>query len=129
MGLIEMNEVDNLGLRQLYITRINRIKRKLIEQINKIEKRDDIKDFVNINHIENLKKIDITINRLELQVLNLQNKINVFMNVERNISDDIIQEIDEDNKTDAIIQKFLPYMLYCYMNVDNQRNNSIDDLD
>ena len=124
-----MNEVDNLGLRQLYITRINRIKRKLIEQSNKIEKRDDIKDFVNINHIENLKKIDITINRLELQVLNLQNKINVFMNVERNISDDIIQEIDEDNKTDAIIQKFLPYMLYCYMNVDNQRNNSIDDLD
>jgi hypothetical protein len=124
-----MNEVDNLGLRQLYITRINRIKRKLIEQINKIEKRDDIKDFVNINHIENLKKIDITINRLELQVLNLQNKINVFMNVERNISDDIIQEIVEDNKTDAIIQKFLPYMLYCYMNVDNQRNNSIDDLD
>ena len=118
-----MNEVDNLGLRQLYITRINRIKRKLIEQINKIEKRDDIKDFVNINHIENLKKIDITINRLELQVLNLQNKINVFMNVERNISDDIIQEIVEDNKTDAIIQKFLPYMLYCYMNVDNQRSN------
>jgi hypothetical protein len=125
----ESERVDNLGLRQLYITRINRIKRKLIEQINKIEKRDDIKDFVNINHIENLKKIDITINRLELQVLNLQNKINVFMNVERNISDDIIQEIDEDNKTDAIIQKFLPYMLYCYMNVDNQRNNSIDDLD
>ena len=124
-----MNEVDNLGLRQLYITRINRIKRKLIEQINKIEKRDDIRDFVNINHIENLKKIDITINRLELQVLNLQNKINVFMNVERNISDDIIQEIVEDNKTDAIIQKFLPYMLYCYMNVDNQRNNSIDELD
>ena len=125
----ESERVDNLGLRQLYITRINRIKRKLIEQINKIEKRDDIKDFVNINHIENLKKIDITINRLELQVLNLQNKINVFMNVERNISDDIIQEIVEDNKTDAIIQKFLPYMLYCYMNVDNQRNNSIDDLD
>jgi len=125
----ESERVDNLGLRQLYITRINRIKRKLIEQINKIEKRDDIRDFVNINHIENLKKIDITINRLELQVLNLQNKINVFMNVERNISDDIIQEIDEDNKTDAIIQKFLPYMLYCYMNVDNQRNNSIDDLD
>ena len=124
-----MNEVDNLGLRQLYITRINRIKRKLIEQINKIEKRDDIRDFVNINHIENLKKIDITINRLELQVLNLQNKINVFINVERNISDDIIQEIVEDNKTDAIIQKFLPYMLYCYMNVDNQRNNSIDELD
>ena len=124
-----MNEVDNLGLRQLYITRINRIKRKLIEQINKIEKRDDIKDFVNINHIENLKKIDITINRLELQVLNLQNKINVFMNVERNISDDIIQEIVEDNKTDAIIQKFLPYMLYCYMNVDNKRSHSIDELD
>ena len=125
----ESERVDNLGLRQLYITRINRIKRKLIEQINKIEKRDDIRDFVNINHIENLKKIDITINRLELQVLNLQNKINVFMNVERNISDDIIQEIDEDNKTDAIIQKFLPYMLYCYMNVDNQRSNSIDELD
>ena len=125
----ESERVDNLGLRKLYITRINRIKRKLIEQINKIEKRDDIRDFVNINHIENLKKIDITMNRLELQVLNLQNQINVFMNVERNISDDIIQEIDEDNKTDAIIQKFLPYMLYCYMNVDNQRNNSIDDLD
>ena len=124
-----MNQVDNLGLRGLYITRINRIKRKLIEQINKIEKRDDIKDFVNINHIENLKKIDNTINRLELQVLNLQNKINIFINVERNISVDLIQEIDEDNKTDAIIQKFLPYMLYCYMNVDNQRNNSIDDLD
>ena len=124
-----MNQVDNLGLRGLYITRINRIKRKLIEQINKIEKRDDIKDFVNINHIENLKKIDNTINRLELQVLNLQNKINIFINVERNISVDLIQEIDEDNKTDAIIQKFLPYMLYCYMNVDNQRNNLIDDLD
>ena len=125
----ESERVDNLGLRQLYITRINRIKRKLIEQINKIEKRDDIKDFVNINHIENLKKIDNTINRLELQVLNLQNKINIFINVERNISVDLIQEIDEDNKTDAIIQKFLPYMLYCYMNVDNQRNNLIDDLD
>ena len=125
----ESERVDNLGLRKLYITRINRIKRKLIEQINKIETRDDIRDFVNINHIENLKKIDITINRLELQVLNLQNQINVFMNVERNISDDIIQEIDEDNKTDAIIQKFLPYMLYCYMNVDNQRSNSIDELD
>ena len=124
-----MNQVDNLGLRGLYITRINRIKRKLIEQINKIEKRDDIRDFVNINHIENLKKIDNTINRLELQVLNLQNKINIFINVERNISVDLIQEIDEDNKTDAIIQKFLPYMLYCYMNVDNQRNNLIDDLD
>ena len=125
----ESERVDNLVLRQLYITRINRIKRKLIEQINKIEKRDDIKDFVNINHIENLKKIDNTINRLELQVLNLQNKINIFINVERNISVDLIQEIDEDNKTDAIIQKFLPYMLYCYMNVDNQRNNLIYDLD
>ena len=108
-------------------TRINKIRRKLTTSINKLERRSNIQDHITQNHKNKINDINISLITLELQVQDLQHTINKYLNSNRSITEDALNEINVENLTNKTINKFLPYMMMFMMINDptsilNQRN-------
>ena len=125
-------------------TRINKIRRKLTTSINKLERRSNIQDHITQNHKNKINDINISLITLELQVQDLQHTINKYLNSNRSITEDALNEINVENLTNKTINNFLPYMMMFMMINDptsilNQRNaantantadiNDINDID
>lgn len=108
-------------------TRINKIRRKLTTSINKLERRSNIQDYITQNHKNKINDINISLITLELQVQDLQHTINKYLNSNRSITEDALNEINVENLTNKTINNFLPYMMMFMMINDptsilNQRN-------
>ena len=108
-------------------TRINKIRRKLTTSINKLERRSNIQDHITQNHKNKINDINISLITLELQVQDLQHTINKYLNSNRSITEDALNEINVENLTNKTINNFLPYMMMFMMINDptsilNQRN-------
>ena len=108
-------------------TRINKIRRKLTTSINKLERRSNIQDHITQNHKNKINDINVSLITLELQVQDLQHTINKYLNSNRSITEDALNEINVENLTNKTINKFLPYMMMFMMINDptsilNQRN-------
>lgn len=119
-------------------TRINKIRRKLTTSINKLERRSNIQDHITQNHKNKINDINISLITLELQVQDLQHTINKYLNSNRSITEDALNEINVENLTNKTINNFLPYMMMFMMINDptsilNQRNAAntadINDID
>jgi hypothetical protein len=125
-------------------TRINKIRRKLTTSINKLERRSNIQDHITQNHKNKINDINVSLITLELQVQDLQHTINKYLNSNRSITEDALNEINVENLTNKTINNFLPYMMMFMMINDptsilNQRNaantantadiNDINDID
>ena len=96
-------------------TRINKIRRKLTTSINKLERRSNIQDHITQNHKNKINDINISLITLELQVQDLQHTINKYLNSNRSITEDALNEINVENLTNKTINKFLPYMMMFMM--------------
>lgn len=108
-------------------TRINKIRRKLTTSINKLEMRSNIQDHITQNHKNKINDINVSLITLELQVQDLQHTINKYLNSNRSITEDALNEINVENLTNKTINNFLPYMMMFMMINDptsilNQRN-------
>ena len=121
-------------------TRINKIRRKLTTSINKLERRSNIQDHITQNHKNKINDINISLITLELQVQDLQHTINKYLNSNRSITEDALNEINVENLTNKTINKFLPYMMMFMMindptsilnqnNPVNTANTDINDID
>ena len=121
-------------------TRINKIRRKLTTSINKLERRSNIQDHITQNHKNKINDINISLITLELQVQDLQHTINKYLNSNRSITEDALNEINVENLTNKTINNFLPYMMMFMMindptsilnqnNPVNTANTDINDID
>jgi hypothetical protein len=124
-------------LTQQSIIKINRIRRKLLAIKNKLN-RLEISNHIKHNHKNKINDINITLTTLELQILDLQHTINIYLNANRSISSDSLNEINSTNLTNRTIKEFLPYMMvYMMINDTNSilntpnfnNNNDLDTLD
>lgn len=109
-------------------TRINKIRRKLRASINKLERCSNIQEHITQNHKKKINDINVSLITLELQIQDLQNTINKYLNSNLSITEDALNEINIDNLTNKTINKFLPYMMMFMMINDptsilNQNNN------
>jgi len=135
--LFNLNLEININLKQIQYkskmenqemkTRINKIRRKLTTSINKLEMRSNIQDHITQNHKNKINDINVSLITLELQVQDLQHTINKYLNSNRSITEDALNEINVENLTNKTINNFLPYMMMFMMINDptsilNQRN-------
>ena len=131
-----------LELKTHYQKRINKIKRLLISVTNKFD-RKEIADELFANYMNELNSLDSSLSNIELDLQSLKYIINNILETNRNISEEIVEEIEENKLQNNVIEQFKPIMLmYYYMmsnkknqqNQQNQQNQnssgfSIDDLD
>ena len=94
---------------------INRSRRKLTTLFRKMQYRPNIRKHIIKNHKTKLDDIEMTLTTLELQIFQLQHVINNFLETNRNISQDVIENINSENLSNRTIKHFLPYMLFYMM--------------
>lgn len=120
---IKSKRTDSIII-EYYKKKFNNLRKLMTNFINKIS-RDDIRNIMLGKHKELLNNIDIHFENLENELYKIKYKINEELNVKKNISQDKIEKINDDNLQNKVINDLTPYAFMYYMMLE--QNNKISE--
>lgn len=120
---IKSKRTDSI-IMEYYKKKFNNLRKLMTNFINKMS-RDDIRNIMLGKHKELLNNIDIHFDNLENELYKIKYKINEELNVKKNISEDKIEKINDNDVQNKVINDLTPFALMYYMMLE--QNNKVNE--
>lgn len=120
---IKSKKTDSI-IMEYYKKKFNNLRKLMTNFINKMS-RDDIRNIMLGKHKELLNNIDIHFDNLENELYKIKYKINEELNVKKNISEDKIEKINDNDVQNKVINDLTPFALMYYMMLE--QNNKVNE--
>lgn len=122
---IKSKRTDSI-IMEYYKKKFNNLRKLMTNFIHKMS-RDDIRNIMLGKHKELLNNIDIHFDNLENELYKIKYKINEELNVKKNISQDKIEKMNDNDVQNKVINDLTPFALMYYMMMLEQNNKTSEE--